>query len=192
MTIDVGVLEQKRDLFVRIALLDDARRLRNELQSWPDEDRALIEKLDGIGIDDWRELVTHFRRTDREFAVILEAAQRARKKLLSSEPESDPFDFSLAISGVSASPYLGLGNGTTYIRLTLETADEKSFVSDQDIEDTLGVGAGILKAAANAVEAMISRFGIAPEHISWGNNFNDRLAMAEESVRTLRQHYTEQ
>ena len=190
MTIDVEVLEQNRELFVRIALLDDARMLRRELQLLPNEDKALIEELDGIDTGDWRKLITQLKTVDREFAVIVEAAQRARLKLLSGEPESDPFDFSSVITGVSASPYLGLGSGATYMRLTLTTADNRSFVSDQDLEDTVAVGAAILQAAASSVEAMTSKFGIAPEKILWGNNFGRRLAEAEESIRKLRQYYT--
>ena len=92
-----------------------------------------LRKLDQ---DRWDELRSEIEKVDREFAELVASARRVLDRVTTQE-NLGPFVFSGRIVEVSCAPYLQLESGTPVMRVVFKTADEQTFFSDQDLEDTL-------------------------------------------------------
>ena len=190
MNIDFNTLYQHRQLLTRIAEASSSEDLQDQLHSLSEEQRNIVENLLNSDEMAWREFLSELKSADTEFAS---TAETARTLLLSSMSSSvsqeSPFASSSRIQQVFFAPYLGLASQNAIIRLYLKTFDNKTLVSDQDLEDTLGVGAVIVESVADTVNSMIGRLGVSPDVVSWGSEFESRLLRAEQAVQALRKHY---
>ena len=102
------------------------------------------------------------------------------------DSEADfPFRFFSRVTGLESSPFLALKNATPVIRLVFKTAEKDTFVSDQDLEDSLWIGVAILEAVANTVKS-IEGLMIPSEKIEFGNDFEDHLDRAERALKAAR------
>ena len=141
--------------------------------------------MDGLG---WEQLHGALEEADPDLSAVVQSAREAVKSVLEDSESHGPFQFSSRILSISFSPYFDLATGAQINRLIFRTAGEP-IIFDQDLEDTLGIGASVLDAAAESVGLMVDEFGIQPERIVWGDDFEARLALAEEATSRLRRLY---
>ena len=153
------------------------------------EDTHLILKLVQMDEDDWEHLLGVLKETDSDMLVVVQSARDAAKSVLGVNEPDAPFRISSRIHAVSFSPYLDLATGDPVNRFVFKTVGGESIVSDQDLEDSLWVGAVILDSVAKSVDMMVEKFGIPPERIVWGDDFEDRLALAEKAASRLRRRF---
>ena len=178
-----------RELLTRMSTVNSVQDVRKELSEMQDTDRRFIGKILDLSESRWENLLNTLNESDSELSVVAQSARKALKSALEVVESGVPFRFSSRITGISASPYLGIEDGVPYIRLTFGTANEKIY-SDQDLEDTLWIGTAVLETVAESAQSMIQTLQIPPENISWGEEFEARLARAEVHVRTLRSLYS--
>ena len=178
-----------RELLARISTVNSVQDVRKELSEMPDTDKRFIDKIVNFEESHWENFLNTLNESDSELSVVARSAREALKSAVEAAESHEPFRLSSGIKGISASPYLGIGNGVPYIRLKFETADETIY-SDQDLEDTLGIGTAVLEVVAESAHSMIQTLKIPPESISWGEEFEARLARAEVHVMTLRSLYS--
>lgn len=192
MNIDFKTLYQHRQLLTRIAEAGSSEDMLSEFQSSSDEERNIVETLLNSDETAWSELLDELKAANTEFASIAETVRASLLSFIPSQVSQEgPFAFSSRIQQVFFAPYLGLASRGAIIRLYLKTFDDKTLVSDQDLEDTLGVGAVIVESVADTVNSMIDRLGVSPDLVSWGSEFEKRLLRAEQAVQTLRKHYAQ-
>lgn len=75
------------------------------------------------------------------------------------------------------------------IRLRFQTGDQ-SLVSSQDPEDTLWIGAAVLKVVSEVMQAMEGTLGPEAQRGCIGAHFEDNLKSAEDAVAEIRQLLT--
>lgn len=178
-----------RELLTRISNADSDRDVRRELSESPEESRRFIHELGTLDESEWEDSLRTLQEDDLELSVIVESAREAIKSFVEAAESDVPFRFSSRIQTVAAAPFLGIGDRVPYIRLIFRTSEGETIYSDQDLEDTLGVGMAVLQSAAETAQAMIQALGIQPDRIVWGDEFEARLALAEEYTRLLRSLY---
>ena len=178
-----------RELLTRISNADSDRDVRRELSELPTEGQRFISELATLDESDWESLLRTLREDDLELSVIVESAGEVIKSFVEAAESDVPFRFSSRIQTVTAAPYLGIADRVPYIRLIFKTSGGETIYSDQDLEDTLGLGTAVLQSVAETAQAMIQTLGIQPERIVWGEEFEARLARAEEYTKTLRSLY---
>ena len=175
-----------RGLLTRISNADSDRDVRRELSESPEEGQRFIHELTTFDESDWEGLLRTLREDDLELSVIVKSAKEVIKSFVEAAESDVPFRFSSRIQTVAAAPYLGIRDRVPYIRLIFKTSERETIYSDQDLEDTLGLGTAVLQSVAETAQAMIQTLGIEPERIVWGDEFEARLARAEEYTRMLR------
>lgn len=188
MKIELEELRRHREALGRIGDAVDIRDARAKLGELSQEDIHLIQKLDEIDEVDWELLLGPLRETDSDLAIVVQSARKSAKSALSDIRSDEPFKYSSRIRSISFSTYLDLATGSQVIRLIFKTAGE-SIVSDQDLEDSLGIGASVLDAVARSVGMTVEKAGIPSERVEWGEEFEDRLALAERAISMLRRLY---
>ena len=189
MKSEIEKFSAHRELLTRISDADSAVDVRRELSELSKEDQRFIFERMMLASSDWEGLLNTLSEEDSELSVIVQSAREAVNSVVEGIESDEPFRFSSQIQAVAASPYLGLGNGVPYIRLIFKTAGGETIHSDQDLEDTLGIGTAVLQSVAESAQSMIQTLGIPPDRIAWGDEFEARLALAEEFTRTLRSLY---
>ena len=190
MKIDLDELRRHREVLSRIGGHGDVEDARVELNNSSPGDRRLVLELSQLDEVDWEQLRGTLEEADPDLWTVVQSAREAVKSSLEGSESHGPFQFASRIVSISFAPYFDLGTGAQINRLIFKTAGE-SFISDQDLEDTLGIGASVLDAAAKSVDLMVEEFGIRPERIVWGDDFEARLALAEEAARRLRRLYAQ-
>ena len=188
---EIGEFSVHRELLTRISNASSDRDVRRELSELPQEGQRFIDELRTLDESDWASLLRTLRENDSELSVIVRSAREMIKSVV-EEPESDElFRLSSGIQAVFASSYLGIGNRVPYVRLIFKTADNETVYSDQDLEDALGIGTAVLQMVAESARSMVENLGIQPDRIVWGDEFEARLARAEEYTSTLRNLYNQ-
>ena len=66
------------------------------------------------------------------------------------------------------------------------TAGEQSLVSRQDLEDTLWIGAAVVRAVSEAMREMAGTLGIEAQRGCIGENFEDNLKRAEDALEEIK------
>ena len=188
MKIELEEFRRHREVLDRISDAGDVADVRSELENLSLEEFHLLRKLDQIDETDWEFLLGALRETEPNLAIVAQSSRKAAKSAFSDIRSDEPFQYSSRILSVSFSPYLDIAGGNQVIRLIFKTAEEP-IISDQDLEDSLGIGAAILDAVARSVGMTVEEVGIPPERIEWGDEFENRLALAERAVSTLRRLY---
>ena len=186
---EIGEFFVHRETLTRISNSDPDGDVRRELSKLPEDGQRFIYELTTLAESDWNGLLHTLREHDPELSVIVKSAREVIKSFV-EEAESDvPFRFSSRIQSISAAPFLGIEDRALLIRLIFKTADRETIYSDQDLEDTLGIGTAVLQSVAESARSMIHTLGIQPDRIVWGDEFEARLARAEEYTRMLRSLY---
>lgn len=188
MKIELEELRRHREILGRIGDAVDMAGARAEFGNLSREDIHLIQKLAEIDELDWELLQEVLKETDLDLAIVVQLARKAAKSVFRDIRSSEPFQYPSRILSISFSPYLDLATGSQVIRLVFKTAEEP-IISDQDLEDSLGIGASILDAVARSVGIVVEEFGIPQERIVWGDEFEERLALAERATSRLRRLY---
>ena len=188
MKIELEELRRHRGILDRIGDSVDIAGARAEFGKSSREDIHLIQKLAEIDELDWEFLLGVLRETDSDLAIVVQSARKIAKSVFSDIRSGEPFQYSSRILSISFSPYLDLATGNPVIRLIFKTAEE-SVISDQDLEDSLGIGASVLDAVARSLGMTVEKVGVLPERIEWGDEFENRLALAERATRRLRRLY---
>ena len=188
MKIELEEFRRHREVLGRISDAGDVADVRSELENLSLEEFHLLRKLDEIGGADWKFLLGVLRETEPNLAIIAESSRKAAISAFNDIRSGEPFQYSSRILSVSFSPYLDIAAGNQVIRLIFKTSEE-SIISDQDLEDSLGIGVAILDAVARSVGMAVEDVGVPPERIEWGDEFKNRLALAERAVSTLRRLY---
>ena len=178
-----------RELLARISSADSDRDVRRELIESPEDSQRIIQKLTTLDESDWKGLFRTLAGNDLELSQIVKSAREVLKSFVEPTESDIPFSFSSRIQSVAAAPFLGIGDRVPYIRLIFKTSEGETTYSDQDLEDTLGLGTAVLQSVADTTQAMIQTLGIQPDRIVWGEEFESRLARAEEYTRLLRSLY---
>ena len=191
MNIDLEELRRRREVIDRVAGTSGVAEARSVLGRLAGEDAHLISGLSGMDGSDWEKLLETLRHADSELATGVGSAREVVRAVLKEIQSEGPFEFSSRIRAVSYSPYLDLATGGQVIRLIFKTVDGESIVSDQDLEDSLWIGAAVLDSIVESVDMMIENTGIPPERIAWGDDFGSRLALAEAATKKLRRLYNE-
>ena len=186
MVIEFELLHQNRELLARIGSTNDVAEVTDALATLSPEQERLVMELANVEDTAWTDLLGAVRKKDVELSAIIRSARQAVQLAKMETETNGPFGFSDRIVGFSASPYLGLQNGMPIIRVTFSFANKESMVSDQDLEDSLWVGASVLDSVAKSVQLLMEKFEIPRERIAWGDDFEARLALAEASVPTIR------
>lgn len=70
-------------------------------------------------------------------------------------------------------------------------AGERSLVSNQDLEDTLWIGAAVLEAVSKAMQGMEDTLGIEARRACIGTDFESNLKRMEDAVTEIRRLHTE-
>ena len=191
MNIDLEELRRRRDVIDRVAGASDVAEARSVLGKLADEDAHLISRLAEMDGSDWEELLGTLKHADSELAADVGSTREAVRAVLKDIQSEGPFKFSSRIRSVSYSPYLDLTTFGQVNRLIFKTVGGESIVSDQDLEDSLWIGAAVLDSIAKSVDMMVENAGIPPERIPWGDDFGSRLALAEAATKKLRRLYNE-
>lgn len=76
------------------------------------------------------------------------------------------------------------------IPLRFKTLGEQSLDSSQDLEDTLWIGAAVLKVVSEVMQAMEGALGPDAQRGCIGTHFEDNLKNAEEAVAEIRRIFT--
>ena len=189
MKTEIEEFSARRELLTRISNAASPLDVRRELRELSKEEQRFIFERMMLDPSDWEDLLNTLSEGDSELSEIVQSAGEAVKSAVEEIESDEPFRFSSNIQAVNASPYLGLGNGVPYIRLIFRTSDGETIYSDQDLEDTLGIGTAVLQSVTESVQSIIRTLEIPPDRIVWGDEFEARLARAEEFTRTLRSLY---
>lgn len=189
MEIELEEIRRSRDILERVGSAGGGAETRRELETLSKEQESVLHELMDLHESDWRSLRGKLEEFDPELSAIVQSARSGIRSMVEEEEQDEPFRVSSRIQSMEAFPYLSLQYGVSFIRVTFKSADGKSFSSDQDLEDSLWVGMAVLQSVADSARKMVEELGIPPERVVWGDEFEGRLALAEESVRTLRRLY---
>ena len=191
MKLDIESLRTIRDDLVRVVAADDAREAVSRLNEIESESLLVVEQLRKLDQEHWDELRSDIKEVDGEFAKLVASARRVLDSVTAQE-DSGPFIFSSRIVEVRCAPYLHLESGAPIIRIVFKTADDQTFISDQDLEDTIGIGVGILKAVAETGRLISDRFGASFHKIELGENVERRLEMIQTETEGILGFYRQQ
>ena len=187
--LDLNRLHEQREELAHIASVSSAAELSAELRKLSQGVQRSIVQIVEADDSNWNEFVTSLQSSDRDLAVVAGTIREKIRATMDSVGSEDPFDLSSRVLGLMASPYFGLESGGAIIRFALKTGDGRSLVSDQDLEDSLWLGATVLDSVARATHLMLERYQISADRLIWGEEFESRLGLAEEAVRMLRRLY---
>ena len=171
-----------RELLTRISNVDSDRDVRRELSESPEETQRFIHELTTLDESDWEDLLRALREDDLELSEIAKSAREVIKSFVDAAESDVPFRFSSRIQTVAAAPFLGIVDCVPYIRIIFKTSEGETSYSDQDLEDTLGIGTAVLQSVAETSQAMIQTLGIQPDRIVWGTSLK-RVSRARRSIR---------
>lgn len=186
MVIELEKLLENRDLLATVGSANGVTEAKGAWTALSAEHKRLLSELKNLEEADWVELLSAARGIDVELCAIMQAAKQAIRLVDVDVDEDEPFKFSSRIVALTASPYLGLRSRTPIIRIVFTSQGNESFISDQDLEDSLWVGASVIECVAESIQFMVEEFGISPEHISLGIKFGAHLESAEKATTTIR------
>ena len=187
MVIELEKLLETRDLLASVGSANGVTEARDAWNALSQEHQRFMSQLKNMEEADWVELLSAARRSDVGLCAIMQAARQAIRLVDVEGDKHGPFKFSSRIVALSASPYLGLRSNMPIIRLVFTSKNDESFIVDQDIEDSFWVGASVVEFVAESVQSMVEKFGISPEQISWGTQFEAHLVATETATATIRQ-----
>ena len=180
--IDVGDTREVLELIVAAKGVMEIREITNrqsgEMSQW-------INRLVICGWKEWSEMRGKLDSEEPELALLAQRARERAQEILAERLVGEPFDFSTSIVGLEAAPFIGLKNRRPLIRLIFKNREGRALVTDQDIEDTLWIAAGILEVVADAVVEVSEGLGVRWEHVQWGEEFESNLNSMLQSARRL-------
>lgn len=188
MAIGIEEIRRIREAFERVVSAGGGEEALREFRNLSREQESIVRELMDLDESDWRRLLGTLGETDPERSDSSRSAKDGIESI-QSDQANQPFRLSSQIQNVGVFPYLSLESGVPLLRFIFKTADGKTLLSDQDLEDSLWIGVAVLQSVERSVRAMIEDCGIAPDRIVWGHQFGARLELAEESTTLLRGLY---
>ena len=186
MELNIDSLQSIREGLARVTEAGDFDEALDRLNEIGGQGSHVIEDLRKLSQSDWDELRSALEQRDRELARLVTSVRGTLEQVTIQQSQPNvPFSFSSRIVQVSCAPFMHLESGRPIIRILFETADEKTFFSDQDFEDTLAIGLGILRSVAETGRMMSKRFEASFHNIALGDALDERLEMIQSETREI-------
>ena len=184
--IEIQRIANVRDDLIRIGNTVDPQDTIRVLAEITGPTLTLIEQIKDLDHSEWEILRGNIARVDSTLLEVVTSVRNTLEKVSVHISLSEPFRFSTRVVQVQGGSFLHLDSGTPIIRLLFKTASGKIIVSDQDFEDTLAVGAGILELVAGSGKSISEKLGGSLQNVVLGDDLAERLDMIENATRDIR------